>query len=211
MRRDHLFPASVHVQKWAAPLVLSAAALLSGCAAPVRAPAPLLYDFGPPVAAAPTPASNARPLLAVRVQASPALDTPAMLYRLGYADAQQLRAYTQSRWAMAPAELLQQRLRDGLGQRFALLPPGESAPRLLHIELDEFSQLFSAPADSSGLLRLRASVLQRTPRGTQQLAQRELQLQRPAPSADAAGGVRALSAATDAAVQELAQWLQTLP
>ncbi|MDZ4074428.1 MAG: hypothetical protein U1E04_06730 [Hylemonella sp.] len=40
------------------------------------------------------------------------------------------------------------------------------------------------------------------------MAQRELQLQQPAASADAAGGVRALGAATDAAVTELVQWLQ---
>jgi cholesterol transport system auxiliary component len=32
-------------------------------------------------------------------------------------------------------------------------------------------------------------------------------VQRPAPSADAAGGVRALSAATDAAAEELVDWL----
>jgi cholesterol transport system auxiliary component len=33
-------------------------------------------------------------------------------------------------------------------------------------------------------------------------------VQRPAPSADATGGVRALTAATDAAAQEIALWLQ---
>jgi cholesterol transport system auxiliary component len=35
-------------------------------------------------------------------------------------------------------------------------------------------------------------------------------VQRPATSTDAAGGVRALTAATDAAVQEIEQWLQGL-
>ena len=40
------------------------------------------------------------------------------------------------------------------------------------------------------------------------MAQRTVVVQRPAPSADAAGGVRALGAATDAAVDELAQWLR---
>lgn len=82
------------------------------------------------------------------------------------------------------------------------------APRLLLIELDEFSQLFSSPEQSAGLLRLRATLLQRTAGGEQLLAQRELQLQQPAASADAAGGVRALGAATDAALTELVQWLQ---
>ncbi|MBI2745338.1 MAG: membrane integrity-associated transporter subunit PqiC [Burkholderiales bacterium] len=188
-------------------LVLSAA-LLTACAGlPERAPAPLRYDFGP-AAAASQPASGTRPLLALRVQASPALDSPAMLYRLAYADAQQLRAYSQARWAMVPAELLQQRLRDGLGRQYVLPPAGDAAPRLLHIELEEFSQLFSSAEQSAGLLRLRASLLQRTGGGEQLLAQRELQLQQPAASADAAGGVRALGAATDAAITELVQWLQ---
>jgi len=35
-------------------------------------------------------------------------------------------------------------------------------------------------------------------------------IQRPGPSADAPGGVRALTAATDAAIAELDTWLQKL-
>lgn len=190
------------------PVVLSAL-LLGGCALPERAPAPLRYDFGPPAATAPAAAvASALPVLALHVQASPALDSPAMLYRLAYADAQQLRAYTQSRWAMTPAELLQQRLREGLARHQAVAPAGEAAPRLLHVELEEFSQQFTAASDSHGLLRLRASLLQRTAAGEQLLAQRSFQLQQPAASADAAGGARALRAAADAVVADLVQWLQ---
>jgi len=40
------------------------------------------------------------------------------------------------------------------------------------------------------------------------VAQRRFSVQRPATSADAPGGVRALVAATDAAAQEIAAWLQ---
>ncbi len=187
---------------------LLTATLLSACALPERAPAPQRYDFGPPLATTSVSSPNLHPVLALRVQGSPALDSTAMLYRLGYADAQQLRAYSQARWAMAPAELLQQRLREGLGRSFALPPSGEAAPRVLHIELEEFSQLFTATQESSGLLRLRASLLQRTAGGEQLLAQRDWQVQQPAPSADAAGGVRALNAATGTMVTELVQWLQ---
>ena len=194
----------------AAGLLLLSALLLSACALPERTPAPQRYDFGPVAASAAEGAPAARPVLALRVQASAALEGTAMLYRLAYADAQQLRAYAQSRWAMAPAELLQQRLRDGLARHYTLLPSGEGGSRLLYIELEEFSQQFTAPAESHGLLRLRASVLQRTAAGEQLLAQRDLQLQQPATSADAAGGVRALAAASDAAVAELVQWLGSL-
>lgn len=208
MRRDELTLAAVSFRSAVRWTLLLSAALLSACAGlPERAPAPLRYDFGP-AAAVTQPAPGTRPLLALRVQASPALDSPAMLYRLAYADAQQLRAYSQARWAMVPAELLQQRLREGLGRQYVLPPTGDAAPRLLYIELEEFSQLFSSVDQSAGLLRLRASLLQRTAGGEQLVAQRELQLQQPAASADAAGGVRALGAATDAAVTELVQWLQ---
>jgi cholesterol transport system auxiliary component len=180
-----------------------AALLLSACAAlPERAAAPQRYDFGPP--AAPAAVAAQRPALALRVQASPALEGTAMLYRLAYADAQQLRAYTQSRWAMAPAELLAQRLRSGLGRDYTLPPEGEGAPRVLHVTLEEFSQIYTAPEQSHGLLRLRVSLLQ----DGRLLAQRELQLQQPAARADAAAGVQALGASSDEAVTELVRWLQ---
>lgn len=188
--------------------LLLAVAGLAACSLPARAPAPQLYDFGPPTAQAGAP-SAVRPPLAVRVQGSAAVEGTAMLYRLTYADTRQLRAYSQSRWAMLPAELLQQRLREGLASTFTLVP-GETAARVLHVELDEFSQHFPAVAQSHGVLRLRASVLQRGAGGEQVLAQRDFVLERPAPSPDAAGGVRALAAATDAAVAELAQWLRQL-
>jgi cholesterol transport system auxiliary component len=150
------------------------------------------------------------PSVATSVQASTALDSTDMLYRLAYSDDKQLRFYTLARWAMPPAELVRQRLREGLSQQRAVLRPGDGAPLVMQIELDEFSQVFDAPGQSSGLLRLRATVLKVTPAGYSLLAQRSVRMQRPASGGDAAAGVRALSAATDAAVDELAQWLQTL-
>lgn len=186
------------------------AGVLSGCAVPERGPAPVQYDFGDrPLAAAPAPGSTL-PSLATSVQATAALDGTAMFYRLAYADERQLRPYAQARWAMPPAELVQQRLREVLSQQRVVLKPGEGAQLLLQIELDEFSQVFESPGQSSGLLRLRATVLKATPSGDRLLAQRSVRVQRPASSGGAAGGVRALSAATDAAVAELAQWLQSV-
>ncbi len=183
--------------------LLSLALLLSACTAlPERASAPQRYDFGLPQA--PAAVAAERPALGLRVQASPALEGTAMLYRLAYADARQLRAYTQSRWAMTPAELLAQRLRSGLGQAYTLPPDGEGAARVLHVTLEEFSQVYSTPEQSHGLLRLRVSLLQ----GERLLAQRELQVQQPAPRADAPAGVQALGASADAVVTELVRWLQ---
>jgi cholesterol transport system auxiliary component len=111
---------------------------------------------------------------------------------------------------MTPAELLRQRLADTLGQRRALLSPEGAASTgtaTLRLSLEEFSQLFDSPQQSRALLRLRATLSQTGPAGDRVLAQRSIIVQRPAPSADAPGGVRALSAATDAAAEELLDWL----
>jgi cholesterol transport system auxiliary component len=198
------------------------AAGLAGCAAvpdkPVRA---TLYDFGPgatsPAAVAAAPLT---PIILADVAASSALDNAAVLYRLAYSDAHQLQPYAHARWSASPPQLIRQRLRQQLGQTRPVLDPTESAalarsagapPRVLRIELEEFSQLFDSPAQSWGLLRLRATLLESTPGGEKLLGQRNIVKRQPAPTADAPGGVRALAAATDAAAAEIAQWLQQTP
>ncbi len=160
--------------------------------------------------------ANLPPLAVADIDANPALDSTALLFRLTYDDAQQLKPYALARWSMTPAQLVRQRLREQLAQRRTLLNPGEgglvgaAAPPTLRIELEEFSQLFETSVKSIGLLRLRATLVQPSPSGEKLVAQRSLIVQRPAPSADAGGGVRALTAATDAAVQELEEWLGQL-
>lgn len=202
--------------RWLLPSL--ALALLSACSLPQQPARPAVFDFGPgplePSASA--PALRKAALVLDVIEAQPALDSPAVLYRLAYADAQQLRPYALARWSMPPAQLLRQRLRQHFGQQRALLNPGESLegaatpPLQMQIELEEFSQLFESPQKSSGLLRLRATLTQPSAKGGKWLAQRILVLQRDAPSADAAGGVHALAAASDAAALELEQWLQSL-
>jgi cholesterol transport system auxiliary component len=212
MKPSVFLPAvSMRATRIAAVLAIAVSGLLAGCATSERNGGAVQYDFGDrPLSSAVAPSGSSLPSVAASVQAATALDGTDMLYRLAYADATQLRAYTLARWAMPPAELVQQRLREGLSQQRAVLKPGEGAQLLMQIDLDEFSQVFDTPGQSSGLLRLRATVLKATPVGYRLLAQRSVRMQRPANGDGAAGGVRALSAATDAAVDELAQWLQTL-
>ena len=50
-----------------------------------------------------------------------------------------------------------------------------------------------------------------TPAGERLVGQRSIVVQRPANSADAPGGVRALTEATDAAIEEIEQWLLQTP
>jgi cholesterol transport system auxiliary component len=202
-------------------LTLALALLVAACSAlapdkPVRA---TTYDLGPAPA---EPASSQlqseakEPIVLEDIEAAPALETSALLYRLGYADAHQLQPYAHARWSAQPARLVRQRLRERLGRDRAVLDPTESAslarvagtmPRVLHVELEEFSQTFDSPTQSWGVLRLRATLLSNTPGGERLIAQRVISKREPAPSADAAGGVRALSAAADAAAQDIAQWL----
>jgi cholesterol transport system auxiliary component len=198
-------------------LFLLAFLALAGCALPTQPVRPVVYDFGPgTLSTPPTKPAPLAPLAVAEIEANTALDTTAMLYRLTYADDQQLRAYAQARWSMTPAQLVRQRLREHLGRRRTLLNPGEGSvggaatPLTLRIELEEFSQLFESPDKSVGLLRLRATVVQASTAGEKLVAQQSVIVQRPAPSADAPGGVRAMTAATDAAVQELDQWVTQL-
>lgn len=201
---------------------LLAALVLAGCSGlpdkPTRA---TMYDFGPgPLATLPTTRQAPLPALALDdiSTSGGALDNMAVLYRLGYADAQQLRPYSQARWSMPPAQLVRQRVREQLGQRRAVFNAGASValnrsqnavlPLLLRLDLEEFSQLFTAPETSVGLIRLRATLVEVTPAGDKLVGQRNVIVQRPAPSSDAPGGVQALTAATDAAIEEIDQWLQ---
>ena len=189
------------------------ASLLLGCAALPDKPArPVVYDFGPGPLSLPPPATSALPALTLaEIEAPAALEGTAMVFRLAYADATQLRPYALARWSMPPAQLLHQRVREGLeAQRPVLngVQPG-SGP-LLRIELEEFVQLFDSPERSSGLVRLRATLLKADNTGEQLLAQRRFVMLRPAASPDAPGGVRALSEATEALVQQLAQWLAAM-
>lgn len=179
------------------------------------APRPVVFDFGPGAvsAADASPAAALPVLMLADVEAPASLDGTPVLYRLAYSDAQQLRPYAQARWSMPPAQLLRQRLRETLGQQRVVLQPGEgviaAAPALtLRIALEEFSQLFETAEKSSGLLRLRATLSQGSGGNERVLAQRSFVVQRASASADAAGGVRALTSAADTVIADLDQWLR---
>ena len=225
---------SVHMTQH---LLFVLALLLAGCASPRSAETYKMYDFGPAPMHVPAAAAPARmaPLVLFDTQATPSLEGNAVLYRLAYADAQQLKPYALARWSMPPAQLISQRLRQHLGLQRAVVAPGEllpaSAPRFaasaavpasapspslaapllnLRLVLEEFSQVFDAPADSHGLLRLRATLTQRASGSEILLAQRSFVVQQPAPSPDAVGAVRALTAASDQLAEQMAAWLAPL-
>lgn len=199
---------------------LAALFLLAGCSGFIDKPQrPVLFDMGPMarVAAQPAPVDPRVPLILPDIEAAGALDSSAVLYRLGYADDHQLRAYSQARWSAPPPQLVRQRLREQLGRERPVLSLDESAALdrqnlsalyLLRLELEEFAQVFDSPDRSRGVLRMRATLLATNGGGEQLLGQRSIAVEGIAPTADASGGVRALTAATDAAAADIGQWLR---
>jgi cholesterol transport system auxiliary component len=187
--------------------LLVASLLLAGCATP-SAPQ-TLFDLGPlPVVAG---VASALPALSIAtVKSSAFLDNPRMVYRLAYANSQQPQQFANSRWTMAPAQLLEQRLKTRLGQAGSTVLAGSDGALnvpLLRVEVDDFTQVFTTPAQSSGQVTLRVAVY----RARLLVAQKSFTQQRPATSADAAGGAQALAAASDGLITDVLGWLATLP
>jgi len=185
-------------------------ASLAGCAlGPEPGPPLVIYDFGVVPAQRDVPV-RIRASLSVPDPVSPAwLDSDSMIYRLAYADGAQPRVYSRSRWAGTPTELLSARLRARLaevtGPGLAYSRDGVQGDYVLRVEIDEFSQVFDSPTESRGLLHARATLILGVRRAT--LAHRAFGIERPAPTADAAGAAAALSLASNDLIDALIDWL----
>jgi cholesterol transport system auxiliary component len=185
---------------------MAAAALLTACAAPTGSVAQ--FDLGLPRSTAVDPQlANSRTL--AEVSAPAWLDSPAIVYRLAYHDANQAQAYAQSRWVAAPASLLSQRLRERLAPA---LSPGIgrvnetlASDYVLRVELHEFSQVFDAPQTSHALLRARAMLIDS--RRNELVAQHLFEVQQPALSPNALGAAHGLRDAVDQFIIELLHWM----
>jgi cholesterol transport system auxiliary component len=186
------------------------ALILSGCASQKAQPT-TQFDFGP-AAPAPTQTQTRDPLGSVvvtDVTGSSALDNERMFYRLSYADPLQARTYANSRWTANPLQLLTQRFKTRLAQTGARVlseTDAASGIPLLRIDVDEFIQDFGGVSQSTGVVAVRASVFQ----GHTLVDQKSFRQAAAAPSADAAGGARALAASTDAVAADIVAWLGTL-
>ncbi|MGA0608717.1 ABC-type transport auxiliary lipoprotein family protein [Caldimonas sp. KR1-144] len=186
---------------------LAGAIVIAGCSIVPTAPVLTLYDLGPPPTA--SAVSMPAPLRIADVDAPPSLEGAQMLYRLQYADPYQHAAYRDSRWAAPPATLVGQRMR----QAAALGDAALTAPaplRMVHVELDRFEQVFSAPGTSRVVVQLRARVLDAATR-TRGSAERSFSVERDAPSADAAGAARAMAGAVDEVTRQVLGWAAALP
>jgi cholesterol transport system auxiliary component len=190
-------------------VILLALAMLMGCA--TKSDSTALFDFGPLRAMQPAVSAAVVPPISVADIGTPAwLDSTTMFFRLNYANDQQPRPYANSRWTMPPTQLFAQRLKSRIAQAGgAALPASDGAANVpvLRIEADDFTQMFDAPGQSTAQVGLRAAVFD----GRTLVSQKSFFQQAPAPTADAAGGARAMAAASDAIITEMMAWLASLP
>ena len=185
------------------------ALLLTGCnLGPAVKDVPAMYDLGAPRNYAQKEPRIRPSLLVYSVSAPGWLETPGIIYRLNYRDAARQQIYATSRWASPPAVLLTQRLRARLAAAsdggVVGAADGARADYSLRVELDDFSQVFDGAQDSRGIVVARASIVNLARRSV--LAQKTFTVERAAESANAEGGVRALSAAGDELIEAVAAW-----
>lgn len=162
------------------------AALLAGCATgPAPRPNVSRYDFGRIEAGA----GGAR----IDVRAPSWLDSDAMQYRMSREPARR-QVFAESRWVASPAQLLASALRQQLGG---------TGNCHLHIDLDEFVQVFDDAGQSRVVLSLHATLQSAR---AENLALRSFSLEQPA-GADARSGVAAFVQVEQRLAAGLSEWL----
>jgi cholesterol transport system auxiliary component len=185
------------------------AVVLAGCALlPPPPEVPASYDLGPLPRHEPTNPALPAIVLLPDVSAPSWLDGQGIVYRLAYDEPARLQTYAQSRWKAPAPALLSQRLRG----RFAAATrsgivtsdDGARADYMLRVELEDFSQTFSAPGASRVWVRARASLVNLQQRTL--VAQRVFSIERAAASPDVRGAVAAFADASDELIEGLLQW-----
>lgn len=196
-------------------ITCTCALLLGGCMHASKADFPQHYTL---TAAAPTgshdqTADRGGQTLAITRIAVPAwLLGTNMYYRLDYQNHARISAYASSDWVAPPATLLEHIVQDALGAGAswrAVTGPDTptQADVSVHIRLDDFSQAFARADQSAGVLDATATLIDN--HHDRVIAQKHFHIQVAAPSADAVGGVTAMSQASDKFATQLQQWLQT--
>lgn len=190
--------------------------LLASCAQASKQVFPKHYTLGesaaPAAQHAPATSEVGSILEVTRIDVPPWLQGTDLYYRLDYKHDDQIAAYGLSDWVAPPARMLEQMIQNTLAAdgawRLVLGPASPAKADLsLHIRLDDFSQMFTSPQQSYGVLDATATLVD-TQDGNA-VAQRHFHVREQAPSADAAGGVKALNRASRQFADELQQWLGT--
>ncbi|HET7569637.1 MAG TPA: ABC-type transport auxiliary lipoprotein family protein [Gammaproteobacteria bacterium] len=207
------------MNKKLALLAVPAALVLGGCIStsePVQIEHYTITAAPAPAQAAPatSQAAGNKPVLRIAgIQAPHWLDSASMYYRLAYQNSAKVAAYSRSDWVSPPPAQLLNLLEDVLaasGDYKAILGPSDisNADVTLRIELGDFEQVFSSQNQSAGVIDATVTAIDNNAGNI--MAQRHFHIEKPAPSADAAGGVKALSAASQAFATSVRDWLEKL-
>ena len=187
---------------------------LSGCGS-LLAPqqAPLTYRLNPEGSAASTKASTTFPysLQVVAPRSGAGFDTSMIAYRQ---QPYRLDYYTQSRWVDHPATMLGERITHALeqsGTYRVILAPGVALPSDLRLatELVALEQVFSAdttPPSGSSKVRFVLRMQLIDSKNARVLASGRIELDHPAPSADAQGAVTAANQTLRDALPKIVQF-----
>ncbi len=188
--------------------------LLTGCTViPRPDPSTAIYNFAvntPPPTQQPEQhiVKNGKKILIPQVTAPLWLDNPAIHYRLAYHSAAQSYTYANSRWSSPPAFLFTQQIKQKIAADTHHLVIKDSSVAIveyeLHIEIEEFSQIFNTLADSYVSVRFRASLVNNAHR---LVAQKIFNTTHATATADAAGAVDSFTAASNRLMNELIEWL----
>ena len=167
-------------------------ALLAGCGG-VTAPEPRAFDLG---LNAPSTGLPAVRISSVRSVAP--FDSVEMHYRLAWRNASEIAAFANSRWAATPGEMFRKQLlraaREGNGKC------------TLGIEIQEFTQVFAAKAESDARIELRVALSA----GSKTLSRNFTVVESNAGS-DAVSGAAAFARAADRATGEIGRWIAAQP
>lgn len=108
-----------------------------------------------------------------------------------------------------PAALLAQRVKRQIasvgGSAVISSGDGVRADHALHLDLEEFTQVFDAPGESRVIVALRASLIE--PGTRTLLAQRSFSVEQSTREANAVGAVTSLTEASDRLIANLIDWL----
>ena len=164
-------------------------ALLAGCAGNAADSAPRSFDLGT------APPSAKFPALRVASRAVAPFEGAQMFYRLSWRNPAELGAYANSQWAAPPAELLRKQVIRAAGEGV-----GKCA---LELEIQEFTQVFTAKDASEARIEARVSLLN----GQIRLASRGMTAIEPGAGPEASSGATAMARAAERLMQELAGWI----
>ena len=168
---------------------LSLVFALSACGGSSSSMEPRTFDLG-----LDAPSARLAGLRIGSVRAVAPFESTDMQYRLAYRNVAEIAAYAGSRWAATPAEMFRKQLQRATGDG--------PAKCMLDVEIQEFSQVFSAKETSDARIELRLGLSA----GGKSLG-RQFTVVESNSGADAASGAAAVARAANRAVGEMAGWI----